>query len=217
MDVKVTEEHRQYAYFLLDRKGEWRDILKARLKELKERQRKVIRWLKDIDPEASYMFDMDHGVVLGFNFGDRRIPMQFRRPVNGMSVPKKGTEYDKLFKSQIPMRTSEDVICEKLRIHGCVDYSVNPGGDAENMVVLGLPTYFAGFMFLGSDGPSCLWIMDITKFVADAKAQGFYVRGTEDTFQLSDIEALGAKQITQAEWELIAAKEKVRQERKKKD
>lgn len=191
-------------------------LLKRRLEELNRRKHEIVGWVKALDPEAQYRFNLSTGCVEGLKFSGT-VHKDFRKPnADGLSIPKKGTKWDAAFSAQTQMTSDEGLILDTLGIHGFVDYSKSPVGDCENMTALGLPGYTCGFLFLGSRGPYAMWIIDIPGYVAELKAQEFYVRGPDADFSFDRLAELGCERTTEAEWQLLVAKNRVKQERHEK-
>lgn len=203
---------REPVFFLL-KKGKMQTLLKRRIEELNRRRLEINGWLKEIDPKAQIRFSLTTGCAEGLIFSQAVHP-QFRKPnASGVSIPKKGTKWHAVFSAQAAMQSDEDEILDMLGIHGFVDYSKNPEGDCEYMSSLGLPGYTCGFLFISSKGQYGMWIVDIPGYVAELKERGFHARGPDGDFTFGKLIELGCERSTEAEWNLLVAKYRVKQQK----
>lgn len=146
------------------------------------------------------------GVLAGVCFKDKPHPdFTKARGCEGVSYPKKGTEWHKRFKAQTGFREVCGWIAEEFNVPCSIRFK-NEHGSGGRMI--GSPFNECGFLYLGVDGPYAMWIPDVPAEVANQAEQGYEVEEPAKSFVM---EFDGCRRIHKEEWEILVLQHKLEQ------
>lgn len=140
---------------------------------------------------------IDDGVLSGVQFPEEKHP-EFTRPDRrGISRPRPGTEWAKLWRNQQGHASSATLIRNALNIPGGVAYKTK---DGEGWDHIGNPLSECGFLYLSKDGPYGMWVPDVPAYVADYQKRGYTVEEPAFSFKM---EFEGCRRIESEEWDIM--------------
>lgn len=121
----------------------------------------------------------------------------------GVSYPKKGTEWDKKFKAQVGFRELVKWIADEFKIPCGISYK---GKDCHGSKIIGSAFNECGFLYLSENGPYAMWTPDVPAEVAAMIAQGYEVEEPANSFVLAFD---GCRRIEKEEWEIMVLQHKL--------
>ena len=191
------------SHFLIEGPGKAMDLIQDFIAE----RRKVIARNKQLCDElgvTKYSFDRETGVISGVIFKDAPPPPDWRKPGrNGISSPKKGTDWHKRLKNQVGHRNASDAIKETLGIP--TSMFCTGANDSRHLKQIGHWFTPCQFATLGSEPPFLLIIPNVPYYVAEAEAEGLIVPDEVKAFKP---EFEGCRHITREDWEIIQLQHK---------
>lgn len=152
-----------------------------------------------------YVSNRRKGTVSGVVFpGD--IHPDFRKPSrDGVSYPRKGTAWDKRFRSQVGYREVSHWIAEEFGIPRSIGYTRD---DCSGARCIGNFFNECGFLYFGKDGPYAMWAPDVPAEVAKTVAEGYEVEEPAKSFVFNFD---GCRRIEKEEWEILVLQRKLKQ------
>lgn len=148
-----------------------------------------------------YSVSRMNGRLLGVHFEGALHP-DFKKPVNGISSPKKGTEWYKRFAAQRGYESASVIIAREFNIPLSISYE---GKDCKGGRCIGEPLAECGFLYLGYSGPYAMWIPDVEAEVKAERDRGCTVDEEAASFKP---EFDGCRRIEVEEWNLLVAQYK---------
>lgn len=145
------------------------------------------------------------GRLVGVVFPKGAIPPEFRKAdKQGVSMPKQGTEWEKIFNSIPPSPSQSTLLSKALDIPLMIGYKDQHGVQQHRAV--GYPLNECGWLY--SDGQLGFWVPNIPAYTTEILDDG----GVLDNEALFGylMEFPGCKRIHEAEWDLIVATGKVK-------
>jgi hypothetical protein len=141
------------------------------------------------------------GSLSGVEF-EGAVPDGFTKPDRkGVSKPKKGSKYEQEF-ADLPLPMNDALaIQELLNVPFRISYEYKNGG--KGSAAIGHPFVEAGFLWLGTDGPFCMYIPDVQAAVSMYEKDGAVV---DDHCKNFKAEFEGCRRIHEEEWKLEVAK-----------
>jgi hypothetical protein len=144
-----------------------------------------------------------NGTLAGVVFPGAVHP-QFTKPDReGVSRPKKNTDWHGRFKAQKGYRELEGWISKELGVPLVISYK---GKDCSGSRCIGAAFNACGFLYPCADGPYALYIPDVAAEVAATIAEGYEVEGPAPSFNM-DIE--GCRRVEKEEWEMVVLQHKL--------
>ena len=145
------------------------------------------------------------GTLFGLVF-ESSPPAEFCKPDReGVSRPRKGSEWAKRFKAQKGYRQVEGWIADEFGIPMAISYK---GKNCHGSRCIGAMFNACGFLFLGEAGPYAMWAPDVQAEVAKTEADGYEVEEPAKSFVFS---LDGCRRIEKEEWEILALQNKLAQ------
>lgn len=147
------------------------------------------------------------GVLLGARFKGQPHP-DFKKPKrNGVSFPKKGTEWARRLAEQKGHHELPSWIAEELGIPLTISFQV---GDGDGWQHIGSLLYECGFLFLSAEGPYAMWTPDVPVEVAKIESEGKTVSEPAKSFRL---EFEGCRRIEIEEWNIMVQQKRLEDKR----
>lgn len=186
-------------YFLIEG-GQTLDLVKAHIAARTDQHERNAAFVSELGADQWYESILD-GTVSSVVLKERRT--DFIKPDRkGISRPKKGTEWFDRWENQIGWDRRGYELAKTLGVPTDIRYSKDDGSYGMSSVSRGF-TSGVGFLWLGPDGPYCLYVPDVAERVA-------YYRDLGYTVDMKWPEAFdGARPILKEEWELIVAQHAV--------
>lgn len=179
------------------------EIVKEHISE-RLRIKAVIKSLAEELGVEDYYINISNGILSGVCFKEKHHP-EFTKAKgrDGVSYPKKGTEWCKRFKAQVGFKELNDWIANEFNVPCQINYKYKDGHGSH-----GIGSMFneCGFLYLGAEGPYAMWVPDVTAEVAKAEAEGYEVEEPAKSFVL---EFDGCRRIEKEEWEILALQHKL--------
>lgn len=152
---------------------------------------------------ASY--DRDTHAFKAVEFKDRSsVHIDFTLPKrnNNLSYPKKGTEWDRRFKTMGLKRTAEQIIHDLFKIPSTISFSKS-GTDTYGSRMIGDRIQQTGFLFLSPNGPFALYAPDVKLAIKQCEDEGYTVNQEIKDY---DDNLPGCTKINKEDWDLLVAK-----------
>ncbi|HBA72227.1 MAG TPA: hypothetical protein DCZ63_08585 [Geobacter sp.] len=146
------------------------------------------------------------GILSGVCFKGKLHPEFTKaRGREGVSYPKKGTEWDKRIKAQVGHKEVSGWIAKEFGIPCGIRYK---GDNCNGSKMIGSPFNECGFLYLGESGPYAMWTPDVPAEVVKTEADGYEVEEPAKSFVL---EFDGCRRIEKEEWEILVLQNKLEQ------
>jgi hypothetical protein len=185
------------------------ELVKQHIAEKERVRQSNLQICHDLGVTSAYL-DRMTGVVLGvvFSTPDQREGWK-KADRQGVSFPKKGSEWHKRLKAQVGYADPSEVIGREFNIPTSLDYT-DPKSDSSGWRLLGHPLRACGFLWISKDGPYAMWIPDVPGEVATSKADGFVVKEPANSFKP---EIPGCRPMLEEEWEFLCADDNLQRKR----
>jgi hypothetical protein len=197
-----------YLYFLVEG-GTTLDICRAHIREKLDVLADQKAMLAELGEHVEWSQSPIDGKVWGVRFKDRGRHPEFTAPnKHGVCGPKKKSEWAAKFKAGRGWDKGGYGIAKALGVPTNIEYRRQ--GEEGGGMMSASPTFDAGVGFLWLDqdnGPFALYVYDIAARIADLKAREGYLVDEPANSWVPAFD--GARQIHEAEWELLVAQHKV--------
>lgn len=122
---------------------------------------------------------------------------------NGVSFPKKGSEWAKRLNAQQGTPDQAPWIAKEFGIPLSLSYQ---NSECNGWHGLGSPLAECGFLWMSYDCPYAMWAPDVPAAVADHQAKGYTVGEPATSFQFA---IDGVRRIHKEEWEILVLQQKL--------
>lgn len=168
------------------------------------RVNKVVKSLAEELGRVDVYANRSNGVLSGVCFkGNPHPDFTKARGREGVSYPKKGTEWAKRFNAQVGFREVTEWISDEFGVPCCIRFK---GEHGHGSSMIGSPFNECGFLYLSENGPFAMWTPDVPAEVAKVVADGYEVEEPAKSFVL---EFDGCRRIQKEEWEILVLKHKL--------